>query len=444
MDKSALKKLFEEPYILERPHLKECYVVYIDILGYKQFFDTYPDKVESLLDNISNGYQNVVRGINMINSFFFVEKKIELRCFSDNLLVFCEVPDKNNFRQILMLLVEIAKEIQRILIFNYGLFVRGAIVKGLFAANEMFVFGNALIDAVTKEESEAKNPRVIISQSVIDDMQSDEIYDDPSTQRVFDELMNVYALFESNSTYELAKRCFDAYKLFDDIIAEIPFVMSFDDEKLLQTVRKNCNDMMEVISKNRSDNNVLEQVYNKIINEKSNMLDIFNSVAKNRRSQIIEYINTMISSSCFKDEDGVYVVNYLAIADYTSIFKPEIIKILLGNFFRELNEFPGIIEKTSEFLDKSKINDIRLHILSLHRKVIHSTLKEDEESYINYALNRTDKYVEQIIKKHLWSMQYHNWHCQRLGFNDMIINCKLSIGRNSSLFVEKIDEVVNS
>jgi len=444
MNISALKKIFEEPYILERPQLKECYVVYIDILGYKHFFDTYPDKVESLLDDISNGYQNIVRGINMINSFFFVEKKIELRCFSDNLLVFCEVPDKNSFRQTLMLLVEIAKEIQRILIFDYGLFVRGAIVKGLFAANEMFVFGNALIDAVTKEESEAKNPRVIISQSVIDDMQSDELYDDPLTQRIYDDLVNIYALFESNSTYELAIRCFDAFKLFDDIIAEIPFAMPFDDEKLLQNLRKSCNDMMGLVSKSRNDNNVLEQVYKKIINKKSNMFDILNSVAKSRRNQIIKCINTMISSSCFKDEDGVYVVDYLAIADYTSIFKPEIIKILLGKFFRELDEFPGIIEKTSEFLDKSKINDIRLHILLLHRKVIHNTLKEDEESYINYASNRTDKYEERIIKKHLWSMQYHNWHCQKLGFNDLIINCELSIGKSSSLFVEKIDEVVNN
>ena len=440
MDLIPLKKILEEPYILKKPPLKEYYVAYIDILSYKNFFDIHPDKEESLLDSISKGYQNIVRGLNMINSFFFVDKKIELRCFSDNLLVFCEVPNKNGYKQTLMLLIETVKEIQRILILNYGLFVRGAITKGHFAASEMFVFGSALIEAVTKEEKEAKNPRVIISQSVIADMQAEWMYDDPLTQNVCNELVNVYALFESGSTYELAKRCYDAYRVFDKIIAEIPIAISFDDEQLLQSTRNNFTDMMTTIRRNSSNIKILEQVYQKIINEKNSMFRIFNNVASKRNEQIVKHINEISSSAYYEDDDSMFVTDYLSMADFTTIFKPEILKMLLGSFLKELSDFPDEIEMISSLLDVNELNNYRRHIVSLHRKVIIYTLKNDEADYIKYASNKESTYDERIIKKHLWSLQYHNKQCQRWGFNDLIKNCTLSIGKDSSLYVENISE----
>ena len=57
------KTTFEKIY-------KEYYVSYIDILGYKQFFIDHPDREESLLDAISTCYQNIIRKIKMLNSFF--------------------------------------------------------------------------------------------------------------------------------------------------------------------------------------------------------------------------------------------------------------------------------------------------------------------------------------------------------------------------------------
>jgi|GEM_PF-4486438 len=438
MDFNALKETLQSPYVIDKAPQKKHYVAYIDILGYKKFFDAHPDKVEILLDAMSNGYQNIVHGINIMNSFFFVDKKIELRCFSDNLVVFCEVPDKSGFKQTLMLLVEAVKQIQRILLFDYGLFVRGAIVKGQFAANEMFVFGRALIDAVKSEENDAVNPRIIVSQPVVNDMQADWLYDDPATQSVYNDFVKVFSLFESSSNYELANKCYTAYRLFDDIVSEIPFVVPVEDIKRLDKTRNYFNDMMHIIKNNRNNTSILEQVYKKLLGEKTDMLDIFNSVAQRRNYQIVDYINTMAASSFYKDQDDWFIVDYLNMPDFTHIFKPEVLKLLLGSFFKAFSDFPEIVEEATGILDAAKLNDVRSNILSLHRKAVLHTLKNDAENYKQYTLGNIENYDERVIKKHLWSMQYHNWHCKRFGFDDMKIDCTLSIGKNSFLFIENI------
>lgn len=447
MDFDALKNMLENPYSLEKPQIKECYVAYVDILGYRQFFIDFSEKADALLDNITNGFQNVMRGIGLINGFSFIDNKIELRCFSDNLLVYCEVPDTNYRKQTLLLLIEVIKEIQRILILNYGLFIRGAIVKGQFAANEMFVFGKALIDAYEMENSIAKTPRIILSASIVNDLNNDVIYNDPVIQRAYNDLVNIYSLFESGSSYELAKRCYNAYKLFDDIIAEIPFAMPFDDMERLQSIRNDFYKMMDTINRNRGNYIILERVYKEIIKLKANMFDIFCSVANKRQKQQNDYIRILEHSSSFKDKDNLFVVDYLSFADYSSIIKPQIMELLLRSFIKELIGFPAFIDEITSYLDKSKLEAIRYHGLSLHKAVLLSTLMNDKEIYQQYISGSADSYNEKIIKKHLWTMQYHNLQCKKCGYDDLVINCTLSVGKNSSLYVENVgeaDEPVNT
>lgn len=445
MDYRALRKSLKEPLVLERPQQKECYVAYIDILGYKQFFENYPDKIDLLLDAISNGYQNILRGLNLVNHFYYyMDKKIELRCFSDNLLVYCEVPEANRFRPTLLVLMEVVKEIQRILLLDYGLMIRGAITKGQFAANNFFVFGQALIDAVVKEESFAKFPRVILTQAVVDDVSASFNLDDTNAQRVYDDLVKTFGLFESSSTHKLAKRCFNAYKTFNEIIREIPFVMPVENMEALHSLEQNHADMTNLVKRNSNNKKVLEKVFKQIVSQKDDMFTIYHQLVDTRKKQYLEYINAMATSSLYEDEDGVYSLDYLGLADYTNIIHPKMLHDLLGNFSKELAEYPNIVENTTAYLDKNKLNEISHKMLSFHQRVIFYTLKTDENDYSRYIAGSFDKYNEGVIKKHIWATKYHNSHCEKHGFDDLAVSYTTSIGKNQVLYVENIkglDEV---
>ena len=398
MDLITLKNKLEKPFSLEKPQLKECFVAYVDILGYRYFFENFPERVDSLLENITNAYQSIVRGLDYINGLHFSEEKIKLHCFSDNLLLYCEVSDQNSFErtQSLLLLIESVKEIQRILIFNYGLFVRGAITKGSFAANEMFVFGKALIEAVVKEETVAKNPRVIISHEVIDDIKSDIVCDDIAAQRVNDELAEVYALFKSDSNDELARRCLVACKTFDKIIAEIPH-LDDDYREPVHDLQKRFDTLAMQISDNRSNAELLERIYAKIFDEKSSILSLFEKVAARRQKTFIEYMDISTSSCYSEDEDGIFFVDYLNRADYTTVVRRE----AFYNFFQGMSEYPDFIERHVAYWDKNTLNTIRHNNLCLHRRAVCDTLKNDKESYLQYVpSNRDSKYDERIVKKH--------------------------------------------
>jgi len=445
VDYKALRKSLKEPITLERPQQKECYVAYIDILGYKQFFEKYPDKIDLLLDAISNAYQNILRGLSLVNHFYYyMDKKIELRCFSDNLLLYCEAPKENNFRPTLLVLMEVVKEIQRILLLDYGLMVRGAITKGQFAANNFFVFGRALIESVVSEESLAKYPRVILTQAVIDDVNASFDLDDTNAQRVYDDLVKTFGLFESSSTQKLAKRCYNAYKTFNEIVREIPFVMPVENMEALQGLEQNHAEMLKLVNRSSNNNKVLERVFKQIVSQKDDMFTIYHKLVDTRKKQFRDYINAMATSSLYEDEDGIYSLDYLGLADYTNIMHPKILHDLLGNFNQELAEYPNIVENTTAYLDKDKLRGIRHKMLSLHQRVIFYTLKSDENDYSRYVAGSFDKYDEGVIRKHIWAMKYHNSHCEKHGFNDLTVSCTTSLGKKQVIYVENIrglDEV---
>ena len=445
MDYNAIKKSLREPIVLERPPLKECYVAYIDILGYKQFFDNHPDKIDLLLDAISNGYQNILRGLNFVNHFYYnIDKIIELRCFSDNLLVYCEAPESNNFKPTLLVLMEVVKEIQRILLLNYGLMIRGAITKGKFAANNFFVFGHALIEAVVNEESYAKYPRVILTKAVVVDVNSSFNLDDTNAQRVYDNLVKTFSLFESSSTHKLAKRCLNAYKTFNEIVREVPFVIPIENMEALRGLEQNHTEMANLVKRNNNNNKVLERVFKQIVQQKDDMFTIYHQLVDTRKKQFREYINAMATTSLYEDEDGFYSLDYLGLADYTNIIHPKMLHEMLSKFHHELSEFPSIVENTTAYLDKNKLSEIRNKMLTLHQKVIVYILKSDESDYLRYVDGSFDNYNEGVIKKHIWAMKYHNSHCEKHGFVDLTVSCTTSVGKNQVLYVENIkglDEV---
>lgn len=149
--------------------LKEYYIAYFDILGYKQFFETFPEKVPELLSLIhdalqqTNGTVEIANISPLLNGLGNIE--IKTKVFSDNVLLCMERlnGDLEPFRMITFL--EIVAGIQRGFVLDYGLFVRGGITIGELSFNDDYVFGQGIIDAVSMEAT-ALYPRIIVNETL--------------------------------------------------------------------------------------------------------------------------------------------------------------------------------------------------------------------------------------------------------------------------------------
>ena len=149
--------------------IKSYYIAYFDILGYKQFFDDNPDKVPDFLEIIHAGIQGTISKILGANQSVLAASiasmNIEIRVFSDNILLCLEELDVPFERVRLLAFIMMTAEIQRGFITQCKLFVRGGITKGMLSINPDYVFGKGLIDAVTME-GKAVYPRIEIASEL--------------------------------------------------------------------------------------------------------------------------------------------------------------------------------------------------------------------------------------------------------------------------------------
>ena len=151
--------------------IKEYYIAYFDLLGYKEFFKTHPDKVGDFLQVIHEAVSNTIDYIQEVNSSrieaeianLFIRKKV----FSDNILLCLETTTTEIEYPRFLTFLAIIADIQRHFILRYGLSLRGGVTIGELSFNEDFVFGKGLIDVVALEET-AIYPRIIMDKSVLD------------------------------------------------------------------------------------------------------------------------------------------------------------------------------------------------------------------------------------------------------------------------------------
>lgn len=134
-------------------YLKEYYIIYFDILGYKQYFEENKDH-QQLLHDIKGMIVDIANDMNLYG--ILNGKDIKIRVFSDNVIICVE--DVVNFN--VDALGIIVANLQIKIFLKYGLLLRGAYTKGKFYYDSNFVYGAGLIKAV-EIESKAKYPRII-------------------------------------------------------------------------------------------------------------------------------------------------------------------------------------------------------------------------------------------------------------------------------------------
>lgn len=139
--------------------LKDHYLAYFDILGYKSYFEK--DSSYDFLNIIDNAVKDVKKSIDlakMLNG----NQEIRYRVYSDNFLFY--IKEADNELNALVTLSYLLSKIQFRFLEKYSLLIRGGITKGKFYANDEYVFGEGLIRAYELENNKAIYPRIIIDK----------------------------------------------------------------------------------------------------------------------------------------------------------------------------------------------------------------------------------------------------------------------------------------
>ena len=135
--------------------IKDYYIAYFDILGYKDYFENHADKVSEFQSMIHNSIQQANDSIYAINQSLIAGNygniKIDIKIFSDCFLLCMEITDMPTEPVRILVFLQTNANIQLGFVNEYGLFVRGGIVMGQMSFNDDYVFGKGVIDAVAKE-----------------------------------------------------------------------------------------------------------------------------------------------------------------------------------------------------------------------------------------------------------------------------------------------------
>lgn len=151
--------------ITKIPKLKNYYIAYFDILGYKAFFADEKDH-QIFLHEILSIVQDVKDHTKQAKNYLI--DNIQYRAFSDNFIFYFEENAQDEFADFnaLSTLSFLMSNIQKRILAQYEILIRGAITKGQFYFDDNIVFGNALIRAVEIEAETAIYPRIVIDKNI--------------------------------------------------------------------------------------------------------------------------------------------------------------------------------------------------------------------------------------------------------------------------------------
>ncbi len=137
--------------------LKDYYICYFDILGYRAFFENETKAHKNFLAKV----ELTCESINWIIRNAHLPVKVNCKTYSDNFLLYFEKDLLDKF-DALKILSNLIMKISIKLLCDFEILIRGAITFGEFYADDNIVFGKGLVDAVEIEEKKAINPRVVI------------------------------------------------------------------------------------------------------------------------------------------------------------------------------------------------------------------------------------------------------------------------------------------
>ncbi len=144
--------------------IRESYVAFIDILGFKSMIDNDIEKVIIALDFIEKYCQDYYKFSHTVDGDDFAEFVVTM--FSDSIVISID-KDIDTSLLTLNLFIEFISSLQYELLMR-GILIRGSITIGELYHKGNFVFGKGLIDAYIIESQIAEYPRIVIDEKLVE------------------------------------------------------------------------------------------------------------------------------------------------------------------------------------------------------------------------------------------------------------------------------------
>lgn len=143
---------------------KKFLICYFDILGYKQLIEKIGE--EEFLHYILCTIKTIEEVIRDNNKYSY---PVQYHIFSDNVIIFSPLYTNNTENEILLSqYIKDISTLQRNLMGQHSIFIRGCITIGNLYYNGNFVYGSGLINAYQLENNKAIYPRIILDNKCIE------------------------------------------------------------------------------------------------------------------------------------------------------------------------------------------------------------------------------------------------------------------------------------
>ena len=291
--------------------IKEYYIAYFDILGYRQFFKEQPEMVGCLLKEVHTAIINTKETLDSLKDVDIfnlagINFDFKVKIFSDNVIICLERSEKNyleciedNYFERLRVLVflDMISTIQRNFIVRHKLFLRGGVIIGEISFNDDYVFGEGLIEAVYVEE-QTIYPRIEISNSLYNFIKNTISYSEEEFNKAVeiekDIKNNVDVSQENKLFYERISILYQPEHFLHGVIYNRVYFYRDGKASLSYLYDTNINDYFKPEYLDELYNRIKQlspNTYSKLSSIKSDYLNI-NDIFKIHRGYVVEKINT--------------------------------------------------------------------------------------------------------------------------------------------------------
>lgn len=386
---------------IEKSELKEYYIAFLDILGYKKIIEKCDtiEKEFSYLEIINNSFNEAIQMITNDHLYQNELSDLKYNTFSDNIVL--GLPKENVTASSFLYYIELIRSIYFLLLSKYNLVLRGGVSFGNYYQNNNISFGSGLVKAY-ELEGKATYPRVIFDKNMIVD-----ILENKNNECLFLKFKKAfYNCFRNKSNYK------ELYDVTLSVISNISFfncnsldedacfVLDFLDSVISAAQKGEFPSCLESV---KDVDALIENIENK-----------YKSMYK--KSMVCFYNESLIS---FDENDSFFTLNpfekktsIIYISEPKSSSSEKFIKYSDGSF-KHLE-----MEDKDHYIYCHTINDFmiskeeNLQQLNEIKEFIIKQIKFYESILSNNEENDSD-ITNKILNKYLWLKDFFNSYCKK-------------------------------
>lgn len=386
---------------IEKSELKEYYIAFLDILGYKKIIENCDtiEKEFSYLEIINNSFNEAIQMITNDPLYQNELSNLKYNTFSDNIVL--GLPVENVTTSSFLYYIELIRSIYYLLLSKYNLILRGGVSFGNYYQNNNISFGSGLVKAY-ELEGNAIYPRVIFDKNMVVD-----ILENKNKEYLFFKFKQVfYNCLQNNENskelYDVTSKIISSINFFncnsldEDVYIVLDFlifVISSVQNNEFPSCLKNVKDVDKLIE---NIENKYKLIYTKSIvcyyNESLILYDendTFFTLNPFEKKTSVLYTSEPKSSSSerfIKYSDGSF--KYLEMADKDHYI-----------YCHTINDF--MISKEENLQQLNEIKEFIVKQIKFYESILSNN--EDNDSDI----------TNKILNKYVWLKDFFNSYCKK-------------------------------